>query len=183
MKKRWNTRGFLPALLLLGVLLACGSVFAYMFKRTDPQGTQFIPAEVTCEVYDKASDDEINEVTVKNTGNIPAYLRVRLVTYWDNGDGKVAPKNSRELMVDYDETKWVAGSDNTFYYRTAVDPDDVTADLFAENAVIQLISDGGYKQRVDIFGEAIQADPERAAESSWGVEITDGEITAAPVEP
>ena len=181
MKKRWNTRRFLPILLLLGVLLACGSVFAYMFKRTDPLETQFIPAEVTCEVYDdKASGDEINEVTVKNTGNIPAYLRVRLVTYWDNGDGKVAPKNSHKLTVDYDETKWVAGSDNTFYYRTAVDPDEATTDLFAEGACIQMVSDGGYKQRVDIFGEAIQADPARAATSSWGVTITDGKITAAP---
>lgn len=179
MKKRWNIRRFIPLLILLGVILACGSVFAYMFMRTDTKGAQFIPAEVTCEVYDMTSGDQINEVTVKNTGNIPAYLRVRLVTYWDNGDGKVAPQSSPTLAVTCDETKWVRGSDNTFYYRTAVAPEDVTTDLFAEGAFIQMASDGGYRQRVDIFGEAIQADPTHAATSSWDVTITDGEITAA----
>ena len=180
MKKRWNTRRFVPVILLLALVLACGSVFAYMFMRTAPKGAQFIPAKVSCQVYDAISDDRIDEVTVKNTGNIPAYLRVRLVTYWVNGDGNVVPKDSLTLSVDYDEDKWIAGSGNTYYYKVPVDPNAVTTDLFAASASITLTSDGEYKQRVDIFGEAIQALPTTAATSSWGVTITDGEITGAP---
>lgn len=182
MKKRWNKRRLVPVAILLVLVLVCGSVFAYMFMRTDPKEVQFIPAKVTCEVYDDAipDDNQISDVTVKNTGNIPAYLRVRLVTYWVDGDGNVVPKDSLPLSVGYDTNKWVAGSGNTYFYKEPVDPNEVTTDLFAASAFISLTSDGDYKQRVDIFGEAIQAEPATAATSSWGVTITDEKISAAP---
>ena len=180
MKKRWNVHRLIPLPILLGLILACGAVFAYMFMRTDPGVAQFIPAKVTCEVYDEVAGNQLNEVTAKNTGNIPAYLRVRMVTYWVDSDENVVPKPSPALVITHDSSKWLAGSDNTFYYKTMVAPNEVTTDLFAADAYIQLTEDGIYKQRVDVFGEAIQATPAAAATSSWGVTITDGEITAAP---
>ena len=180
MKKSWNKRRLVPVAILLALVVVCGSVFAYMFMRTDPKGAQFIPAKVSCQVYDVTSGNQITDVTVKNTGNIPAYLRVRLVTYWVNGDGNVVPKDSLPLSLSYDTTNWVAGSGNTYYYKLPVNPNAVTTNLFAASASITLASDGEYKQRVDIFGEAIQALPTTAATSSWGVTITDGEITGAP---
>ena len=181
MKKSWNNRRLVPVAILLTLVLVCGTVFAYMFMRTDPQAVSFIPAKVACYVADKRTGDSINEVTVENTGNIKAYLRVRLSTCWVDGDGNVVPKDSLPLSFSYDTDNWVAGSGNTYYYKVPVAPEDVTTDLFAAGASITLTSDGDYKQRVDIFGEAIQAKPTDAVENSWGVTVdTDGTIISIP---
>ena len=177
MRKK-NLRRLMPVALLLALLLVCGSVFAYMFMRTDTKGTDFIPAQVSCKVYSPELDDAVDSITVENTSNIYAYLRVRLVTYWVDGDGNVAPKPSPTLTVSYNSTDWIKGSGNTFYYKVPVAPDGFTTNLLT--APITLGTEDGYNQEVDIFGEAIQAYPEAAAEGSWLVEVTSDEITSAP---
>ena len=177
MKKRSLTSRFVPAL-LVALILACGTVFAYMFRQTEIKTTTFTPAKVLCEVYAPlTADDKIDSVTLKNTSNIDAYLRVRLVTYWVDGDGDVAAKSSPALSVDYDEAKWVAGSGNTFYFKTPVSPEateNLTTNLL--KTPVELKTEDGYKQVVDIFGEAIQADPTKAVTESWQVTLEDDGI-------
>lgn len=184
MKQRSHKRRLLPVALLLALVLTCGSVYAYMFMRTPTQGVSFIPAVVTCEVDDERVADSITEVTVENTGNIKAYLRVRLVTYWVDGDGKVAPKPSPSLdMTDlYDDANWVKSkSSNTFYFKDPVAPEDSTTNLLTGS--ITLATEDGYKQVVDIFGEAIQVEPTTAVTDTWLVELSelnDTTVTKAP---
>lgn len=181
MKKRWNVRRLIPLPILLGLILACGAVFAYMFLRTAAGEAQFKPAQVSCSAAETVEGNSKTGITVQNTGNISAYLRVRLVTYWVNDDGKVAAKSSPTLTVDYDDDNWIAGSENTFYYKQAVAPNGAKT-LNLLKSPITLTSEDGFKQVVDVFAEAIQAKPAAAAEDddSWDVTIVNGEITAAP---
>lgn len=180
MKKHWNTRRLVPVALLLTLILTCGAVFAYMFTRAPTQGVQFIPAKVSCEVYSTGTD-EITGVTVKNTGNISAYLRVRLVTYWVDEHGNVAPKTSPTLEISCNDA-WIEGSENTFYYKTPVDPGVVTPEFVLTPPIELQVSVEGYKQAVDIFGEAIQANPTTAVTESWGVTVSSpgAKITGVP---
>lgn len=175
MRKK-NLRRLMPVALLLTLVLICGSVFAYMFMRTDTEGTDFIPAQVACKVYSPEAGDAVDIITVENTGNINAYLRVRLVTYWVDGDGNVAPKPSPTLTVSYNSTDWIKGSDNTFYYKVPVPPDapdDLTTNLLTDPIILG--TEDGYKQEVDIFGEAIQSKPTDAVKEVWPVTMdTDG---------
>lgn len=173
MKKRWNTRRIIPVSLALALILGCGAVFAYMFMRTPTLKTQLIPAVVACEVIETAEGN----YTVKNTGNVDAYLRVRLVTYWgiedSEGKIKVAPEPSQELSVSHNGDDWEAGSENTFYYKVPVAPGGVTTILLT--APIELGMKNGYKQVLDVFGEAIQSKPTDAVKEVWPVTMdTDG---------
>ena len=122
---------------ILSVLVLAGSVYAYMFWRTDPQEAAFIPAYVACQVTDGET------VVVKNTGNIPAYIRVRLVTYWVDGEGNVAPKTPPVLSIA-PINGWVAGTDHTYYYPDPVAPEAFTMALLASPVV--LTEQDGYKQ-------------------------------------
>ena len=153
---------------ILSVLALAGSVYAYMFQRTDPQNAAFVPAYVACQVTDGET------VVVKNTGNIPAYIRVRLVTYWVDGDGNVAPKTPPVLAIT-PINGWVTGTDHTYYYPVPVGPEASTLTLLASSVV--LTEEGEYKQCVDVFVEAIQADPTITVEEAWDVTVSGSTIT------
>lgn len=178
MKKRWNNRRLVPVALLMALVLVCGTVYAYMFHRTGETSTAFAPAQVSCEVAETYNGIEKSSIKVENTGNVDAYLRVRLVTYWVNGEGKVAAKSSPDLGEITLAEGWIAGKDNTFYYKTPVKPGDSTLELLT--ASITLTEEDGFKQVIDVFAEAIQAEPARAVTESWKVTLTGETITKAP---
>ena len=167
-----------PRLWILAAALLvslCGTVLAYMFRQTAPIENPFEPAKVDCEVYE-VTDNTITKktsITVQNTGTIDAYLRVRLVTYWVDGAGNVAGKASPPLTVPL-ASGWIAGANNTFYYKTPVKPGDSTDNLL-EGSPLTLLEDGEYHQVIEVFAEAIQSSPSNAVTDSWQITL-DGEI-------
>lgn len=79
------------ALLLTLVLLALaltGATLAYLITHTDPVPNRFTPAHVSCNVTEDFDGTTKKNVNVTNTGDIEAYLRVKLVTYRVNDDGQ-----------------------------------------------------------------------------------------------
>lgn len=176
MKKRKIT---LPFLVLTSFVLVAvfGTVVAYMFRKTEAKDNRFTPAVVECAVAEVFDGTTKTSVTVKNTGNVDAYLRVRLVTYWMGGEGNIAPKPSETISLTLPDG-WLAASDNTYYYTSPVAPDQFTANLLSLST-IELKHDGDYRQVVEVFAEAIQSDPEKAAKDSWGVTVdSNGSIVA-----
>ncbi|MBQ3500020.1 MAG: hypothetical protein IJA70_01140 [Oscillospiraceae bacterium] len=172
---------FLPVLLaaLLVLTMASGSVFAYMKSKTPVFENEIIPAAVTCEAVEE-TDAEKNiktSIKVKNTGNIDAYLRVCLVTYWVDESGNIMPIPSETLNFEYSDN-WVKGSNDIYYYKSAVAPGALTEELLEEAESIKLktyIADAEkgttYYQRIDVFAEAIQSLPAEAVTESWGVTL------------
>jgi len=186
MKNRKIIYWILISLLLTAAIT--GTVFAYMFKRTEYKDNQFIPANVSCLVHETTDNDgdvtnikQKTSITVENTGNIPAYIRVRLITYWvkDVGEGKVEITGRASEMPDISTaTGWVPGSNNTYYYRTPVAPGDFTQELLAKPII--LAKDGDYLQVVEVFAEAIQSTPGDAVTSAWPITLnSDGYIATA----
>lgn len=176
-------RKILLILLALSLLLTAtmiGSVFAYMYRRTETVTNQLKPAVVSCAVEEKFAENTKDSINVRNTGNIDAYLRVRLVTYWVNEQGEIVAEPSQMPEIRFNNG-WLKGSGNTYYYSSPVAPDQTpTVNLLAETITLTTANDGKYRQVIEVFAEAIQAQPEKAAENSWGVTITDGTITAVP---
>ena len=174
--------------LLAVIVLLCGTTYALMFRQTNLLENQFDTGRVDCEVHeelDNAGDytqgvqnaGSKTGITVKNTGTIDAYIRLRFVSCWIDDDGNIVAKASQ--MPDIFITDhWIAGSGNTYYCRQAVAPGAFTAELL--DAPIVLETSDGYRQVVEVFADAIQSLPEKAAEDSWQVSIEDGEITSAP---
>lgn len=171
-----------PRLWILAAALLvslCGTVLAYMFRQTAPIDNPFEPAKVDCEVIEVTNNPitEKSSIKVQNTGTIDAYLRVRLVTYWVDGEGNVAGKASPPLSVT-PTSDWITGPNNTFYYKSPVNPTEFTSELL--NGNITLKQDGDYRQVIEVFAEAIQSQPADAVTSSWHVTLdSNGNITSA----
>lgn len=156
--------------LSVALLAILGTVISYMFKQTGYWQGNFSPAQVDCAVEEKFEDNVKSSIQVKNIGNIDAYLRVRLVTYWVDGSGNIVSKPSRAIEFECSD-KWIKGSNDTYYYKEPVSPEASTENLFKSDTTLVLIEQDGCYQVVEVFAEAIQSKPTKAVTSSWGVTL------------
>ena len=163
------------AILILSIVLVllCGTTFALMYRQTQELNNQLEAAVVTCVVEEDFDGEEKTSITVKNTGNIDAYLRVCLVSYWVDGEGNIISKPSQMPALSKADG-WIAGTGNTYYYSKPIAPGDSTPNLLAAALNLEKL------QVVEVFADAIQSKPVEAVTGSWGVTITDGVITKAP---
>lgn len=169
----------LVILLAFIALLSCiGSVFAYMFKKTEVVPNEFVPATVSCVVEEKfndnVKDNKKTSIQIRNTSNIEAYLRLYLVTYWIDEGGNILYDEPADLYVNYDTNDWLKSGD-IYYYKKPVkpgEPNNITTNLLNENAYIALVKDSdGNRQVVEVFAEAIQSEPTDAVTSAWNVTL------------
>lgn len=64
---------------------------------------------------------------------------------------------------------WIKGSDHTYYYKLAVAPGASAAELLS--APVQLATEDGCYQVLEVFAEAIQSLPVKAVTESWKVTL------------
>ena len=203
--KKGNT--FRILILIVGLVAVVASIsvsIAYMMKSSEEITNTFIPAKVTCQMVEKVATTKVEskDVSIKksvkaqNTGNIPAYIRVRVVTYWEdskgNPVGRTSPENEFGGDWKYNQTDWIYDSQNqTFYYKTPVDAGQLTNELLdigggfdgIELTVIEEVQGSAnvkftYHAVVEFIVEGIQGAPVEAVTSAWGVTVdSDGNIT------
>ena len=162
-------------LLVLALILVCTVTLAYMFTRTERTVNQFSKAIVSCDILEKF-EDEISktEITVKNTGNISAYMRVRLVSYWVNGDDKIVGKTAQVPSFDLADG-WIPLGDDTYCYTRPIAVGDKTPNLLTTAMTLQKEDD--YIQVVEVIADAIQSEPTDAVKESWNVSVAnDGSV-------
>ncbi len=174
-------------LLIIYTLVVVGLVttaLAYMFTKTEKVTNELVRATVNCELsetFDSALGIK-SAIRVKNTGNVPEYLRVKLVSYWVDDDGSIVGVPSEMPTVSIDSDKWAAGPENTYYYKNSVAPGAQTENLLAssitltEKTVTIMDESVNVRQVLVVIPEAVQANPADAAEELWGVTITNGTI-------
>lgn len=164
---------------LVVALTLCGTVLAYMFRQTEYKDNEFVPANVSCKVVEAFDGVEKTSIQVQNTGNIDAYLRVRLVSYWVDADGNIVAKPSSMPEINM-VTGWIKGTNNTYYYTQPVSPTAQTGSLLSSPIILEK-DENGYMQVIEVFSEAIQSRPNNAVINSWKVSMdANGNITAAP---
>lgn len=164
-------KGRLNATIISVVLiltLAVGGTIAFLSTKTDPVINTFNPSQVTCSVVEDFDGKTKTNVNVENTGDISAFIRVKLVTYRTNDQGQHIG-GTASLPAFTLGTGWVKCGDY-YYYTYPVAPGATPADSLAE--VIKLTEnytdvDGGH-QSIDVIAEAIQAGPEAAVKAAWG---------------
>ena len=103
-RKKANRRiGILILSLLLIAAAAIGGTMAYLTAETPQVVNTFTPAEVTTEITEDFDGKVKERIEVKNTGDIAAYIRVKLVTYRVNEAGNpiggAAEKNQPLFIV------------------------------------------------------------------------------------
>lgn len=159
------------------VLGTIGGVWAYLSAQTEPVTNTFVPAKVSCAVEESFQDGVKSNVTVRNTGNVDAYVRTVVVATFVSDDGKVlatAPKEGVDYTVTWGNAGWLKGSDGYWYYSSAIAPNQATPILIETASAITAPS--GYRLNLQILATAVQADPQRAVTDAWGITPTDGKL-------
>ena len=183
-------------ILLLIVVVAIVSALlipaavALMLRKSPNFNNSFIPAQVSCAVDETFDGNKKTSVKVDNTSNIPVYIRLRVVTYWQDSKGNVvartSPVNQFGSEWKYDDTNWLYDAkEQTFYCKKPVGVGEETAELLKLQDTFQGIQltpktetyngvDFVYYPVIEFVAEAIQSQPGKAVTESWKVTL-DGE--------
>lgn len=175
-KRTKRSGGGLRKFLLLGAVLALALAvsvsvtIAFLIDKDNTVTNSFTPVSVSCEINETVTDSVKSSVTVKNTGDISAYIRVAVVVNNADESGNIVAGS-----VDFDEStylnnssdsKWVKNG-NYYYYTDPVAKEGSTGELLKKSISLTDI-------RVTILAEAIQADGGTAEKSAvvdaWGVD-------------
>ena len=178
---RPRRRGRATAMLLATVMLfalAVGGTIAWLIDKDSPLVNTFDPSKVTCEVQEKFDGKVKSDVNVKNTGDIDAFIRVKLVTYRTNDAGQHIGGTAALPQFTLG-ANWVEYN-GYYYYTLPVAPGDMPATKLTDSMTLTESyddADGGH-QSIDVMAEAIQSVPAEAVGQAWGVSIAQGSVTA-----
>ena len=190
------------AMVLRGISLL-PSASAFMLHKTEVYSNRLVTSNVEATVREgfNAENSVKSSIKVENTGELDAYIRVRLVGYWQDSKGYPVGLDFTMPAITINSTDWIASTAEpyTYYYKHIVpkhDPSsdeyDLTKELITDSISLTMVNDPyngvnyEYYPVIEVFAEAIQAegitdlDDTPAVVNAWGVTVVDGKITAAP---
>lgn len=167
-------------------ILACAAVsgsLAWLISTPEPVVNTFTPGVVTIQVDEKFNGTTKSDVRIKNTGDVPAYIRVALVPAWVDDEGNIAakPASLGDCNITWGnngngyEDDWFIGSDGFYYCKTVIEPDGSTPILIKSCTV----KDGEHKYdfELQIIASAVQSLPTSTVGEVWPVVVgTDGTL-------
>lgn len=173
-RKRTLARPVLLALSLVLVLgLSVGGTLAYLVTSSGPVTNTFTPGEVKTEIEEQFKNDVKENVKVKNTGTVDAYIRAQIVINWVDGEGNIVaePGEGADYELLMGSSKWKKGADGFWYYTEKVEPDGKTENLI-NKCEVTAKADAGVGLQVTILSQAIQAEPAEAIkDAEWPVTV------------
>ena len=169
--------------------IGIGSTIAYLVARTPPVDNTFTPVAVSCQIHENfdTANNVKRDVTVENTGDISAYIRVAIVVNWVSDSGTVyggGPVAGTDYSISINDADWFICTDGFYYYKMPVDAGNHTTVLINSIAPVEGTEPEGYSLSVNIVASAIQSEPSAAVESAWRhVNVNDdGTISQKPTE-
>ena len=167
-ERRIKAKSLIITALALALICATAvsGTLAYLYTRSETVQNIFVPGEADCEVRESFNGHTKTDVKIENTGNVPAYIRVKLLPYWyDKSGNNVVSKSEWEMHFNKG-ADWVKGSDGIWYYTRPVNPGEYTSVLIDS---IQLGVDNVtlYNQALEIIASCIQAQPDDAVLAAW----------------
>lgn len=167
-KKHFKTFIIAVSLVLL-IFGAIGGVLAYLSASTESLNNNFEYTYVTCQVEEQFDANTKSNVTVKNTGNIPAYIRASVIITWKDAEGNVygkTPTPEKDYTISFSDN-WTKNGDY-FYCNLPVAPNSSAPALIEECTEISANRPAdGYALSVEIIADAIQSEPANAVNSAW----------------
>ena len=155
----------LAAGILLLLTVAIGGTIAYIVANTEPVVNTFEPGAVPIEIHEDFDGATKSNVGVTNLGNVPAYIRVKLVFTWKDAVGNVSATPVTEKDYDLKLARgWYINYGDGFYYcGSSIEPNATTPALIASCTQKETANvPEGYYLSVEIIAESIQADGMRA---------------------
>jgi len=154
---------FMLAAVLLALLLTVvvSSTLAYLTDLTDPVQNVFTPGTLPPDIDETFNGTVKENVTIKNTGTVSAYIRAMVVITWEDASGNVlgtAPVSGTDYSISYG-SGWTGPDANGFYYYHAVVPAQGSTTALVERCeVLGAAPVDGYTLHVEIITQTIQAE-------------------------
>ena len=109
--KRINKKVILLAVSLVLILsVAIGGTVAYLIDQTDSITNTFTPASVPPHIDENFNGSVKDNVQIRNDGDIPAYIRVKVVVTWkdtaDNVYGETPAFGTDYTWTMPESSKW-----------------------------------------------------------------------------
>lgn len=174
-RKTGKSRIALLVSLALVVTVLVGGTIAWLTAQTPNVTNTFTPGQVACSVqepsFEQGKSKVKENVTIKNEGNVDAYIRATYVVTWQDGQGNVLaqPVQANEYAIEMG-TNWTQGTDGYYYYGTKVAPGAETPALIV-SCEPTAAAPAGYTLHVEILAQAIQADGNAVTVSAAGWHI------------
>ena len=165
---RWKRSGILLAAVIVLLAGAVGGTWAFLVAQSEPLQNNFTYAHVSCAVKETFDGTTKSNVQIQNTGDIPAYIRARIVVTWKDTSGNVSaavPVKDTDYTIAFNTTDWTQ-QDGYWYCKNAVDAKDFTPVLITKCEKTGAAPDG-YDLSVEILADAIQSEPASAVTEAW----------------
>lgn len=171
-RRKLNNRALiLLASLVLIVGMAAGGTVAWLITNTGAVQNTMVPASVPITINETVKGTTKSAVTVTNTGNTDAYIRVAIVANAVDENGNVIAGNAPEYTVD--PTNWTKIG-NYYYYKGIVPAQGSTPALFSGNVDFA-------NGEVNILAESIQVlggyNNQKPETYAWGRTYNNGNWT------
>lgn len=166
---RWKRSGILLAAVIVLLAGAVGGTWAFLVAQSEPVQNNFTYAHVRCTIDEEFDGTTKSDVQIQNTGDIPAYIRARIVVTWKDTSGNVSaavPVKNTDYTITFNETDWTQQG-GYWYCKTAVNPDGFTPKLITECKKTGT-APKDYDLSVEILADAIQSEPANAIKEAWG---------------
>jgi hypothetical protein len=174
MKKRYikKTGAVLIILACAAILLFGVAPYTIAWLTDNASVTNvFDKGEVTIGIKENFNEQVKSNVTIKNTSNIPVYIRAVLVPVWRDGNLNSGLPTAGTYTIT-PGSGWVLSGDGYYYHNGAVNPGDSTGVLIASCSPKTDIDPvyNGMKFEMQVIASAIQsegwpADVDTAAEA------------------
>ena len=163
MKRKALLLAVCAALLLTA---AIGGTTAFIVANTNQVRNEFTPGAVPIGVEESFVNDVKENVQIRNKGNVPAFIRAKVVATWKDSSGYVSgtPVKAEDYTIEYNQTDWVKGEDGFWYYNKSVSMGDVTNPLITRCTKAGT-APAGYDLSIEILAESIQAEGMGAADA------------------
>jgi len=110
----------LVSLLAIALVLVGGTI-AFLTAKTDVATNTFASGKVSTYIDETFDNNVKTNVSIKNTGNVMAYIRAAVVVTWQDDEGNVAPitpKAGIDYNINYNLSAggWAKSSDGFYYW-------------------------------------------------------------------
>lgn len=159
-KKRITT------LLCIVVLLCAGvsATLAYFAMSASPVINTFQSGSVGAIIEEQLEGNTKKSITVRNSGDSPVFIRVRLISYWTSGEN-IAPTDSGTVSFTIGEGWKPIGA--YYYYTEPVAGGSATGNLLGSAIAMET------GQVIEVLADTVQATPAEAVQEVWNVSLID----------
>lgn len=160
MKRMKKKSLLLVAGIVLMLTIAIGGTIAYIVTNTTPVVNTFTPGGVPISVDESFTGGTKSDVKITNGGNVPAYIRAKIIVTWKDAQGNVSgtPVQATDYDLRINDTDWTP-SGGFYYYKDKVGAQGNTTNLINSCTKLEGANQpDGYDLSVEIIAESIQAD-------------------------